>query len=1129
MSDELISDAMSIIEDLHIFEFSDDAIDSFLRNLPFESDESFKEIINEICENTQLLQKLIDVMKKFRDNEAQDTLWDKISSEDKSPAVFQPLCYGLMEKTGKPKQLGVILYVTLLGLNPINLIWNPSIFNSVLSVMITASQAIEGSKAIESEEKYCIQLSSEILDTLSYSINQSFCKLAGSEVIIALIELSMKMCTIYQKELDKYAHILTPKAIKFLDAASDTSLDYILPFLVLALILDFYPPGKQINTKINQILNTLYEFCSKHLASNPEKMILVIKHIFVRTPDRIALKENTAKSIHYLMKMLDDKKKVIDFIFKGVKAAKASYRSLSLELFKILINDEDFVLDDITKFKMIDVIKDRLSDNVPNVRASALNGITSLISQNDPRINDIVGINDDDGQIFSILENRISDEKLIVRKAALKLLRAIVFSSEVPNFGLFQLISERTRDRSATVRQEASQTLTDCLTKFNYPSQLISMWYDSIFRIALDTDLKTQELGLTLIDQNLLQTISGPIGITMASQLTDVYNDIIYRIFCTFKQKSKNLGPFCNLLQKSLSVDCLPVLWKLADIVIGIVPIHFKKNFKDFWDQRDEMPTEYLSIISKLDYSDKTIIDDSINFIRKVSTEEINPKIDDATFATIHAYILILLKQKEKEEFSISEEVTSILRQLTNHINESVTSRSLNQEQMINLVPSIFLVGELISFLKNVYDFDFTGLQILINEKLPNNCNIPPRVRAIATISIGKLCLGRRDITNSFVAAFAHVLHQSSDPTVKCNSLIVLCDLCVKYTATVDSYVMKMSDCFADRSTIVRRQALLIMTRLIAEDYVKMRSLLLFRFIYSIVDPNKEVSDFAQSCLFDTLNNKDPKLLSQHFIDALLYFNDQMDLSSLNEDFNSHLLFRIQKKEDRIKAYRLIISRLSNTTLFELLQSSCVRILQSFTDLTIDLKEGESLLADTLEVMQLIEDQMEAVNITEVNSDDPKTETIAEQSRILMALLHDNLIKHVLPILNQMHRFLRDSNSPLQSELRNFFRKFCQKYPSLLDELRRQEPILAAELEHDITMVETPELSSSQSLTLINRTPFRSPLLSKIAKTPQRTMVAPSGNNSPISLFAHSDSQHVDNEEPNSSQKGPPVQFTLDE
>ena len=89
---------------------------------------------------------------------------------------------------------------------------------------------------------------------------------------------------------------------------------------------------------------------------------------------------------------------------------------------------------------------------------------------------------------------------------------------------------------------------------------------------------------------------------------------------------------------------------------------------------------------------------------------------------------------------------------------------------------------------------------------------------------------------------------------------------------------------------------------------------------------------------------------------------------------------------------------------------------------------------------------MEFIN-ADLNLLEEQTDKIAEQGRIYLSMLHDHLIKGVLPILNQMHRFLRDNKSPLQSDLRNFFRVLVKKHPTLLDELRGQEPLLAVEHE----------------------------------------------------------------------------------
>jgi hypothetical protein len=105
------------------------------------------------------------------------------------------------------------------------------------------------------------------------------------------------------------------------------------------------------------------------------------------------------------------------------------------------------------------------------------------------------------------------------------------------------------------------------------------------------------------------------------------------------------------------------------------------------------------------------------------------------------------------------------------------------------------------------------------------------------------------------------------------------------------------------------------------------------------------------------------------------------------------------------------------------------------------------------------------------------------------------------------------------------FRVLCHKHPSLLDDLRRQEPTLAAELEQDIALTETTEEEMSPVITP-PKTPFRSPLLSRLARTPQ-TMTATLAQvpivRSPMSVL----SQTVADDENYMSRKQPPIPFSL--
>ena len=114
------------------------------------------------------------------------------------------------------------------------------------------------------------------------------------------------------------------------------------------------------------------------------------------------------------------------------------------------------------------------------------------------------------------------------------------------------------------------------------------------------------------------------------------------------------------------------------------------------------------------------------------------------------------------------------------------------------------------------------------------------------------------------------------DGSVLNNVVIVLCDLCVRYTALVDKYVPTICTCLKDPNPFVRKQALLLLTGLLQvcvgagllasaplggaggaglssrikcassfslqEDFVRWKGCLFFRFVITVVDPNPEVA-----------------------------------------------------------------------------------------------------------------------------------------------------------------------------------------------------------------------------------------------------------------------------------------------
>lgn len=79
----------------------------------------------------------------------------------------------------------------------------------------------------------------------------------------------------------------------------------------------------------------------------------------------------------------------------------------------------------------------------------------------------------------------------------------------------------------------------------------------------------------------------------------------------------------------------------------------------------------------------------------------------------------------------------------------------------------------------------------------------------------GKLCLQHEELVQKYLPVFARELEVGTEMAVRNNVVIVMCDLCVRYTAIVDHYVPNISACLRDSEAVIREQALIMLTNLL--------------------------------------------------------------------------------------------------------------------------------------------------------------------------------------------------------------------------------------------------------------------------------------------------------------------------
>lgn len=121
--------------------------------------------------------------------------------------------------------------------------------------------------------------------------------------------------------------------------------------------------------------------------------------------------------------------------------------------------------------------------------------------------------------------------------------------------------------------------------------------------------------------------------------------------------------------------------------------------------------------------------------------------------------------------------------------------------------------------------------------------------RALAFLTLGKFCLRDDAFARSCVVVFVKELSEQNDlgrDAVKCNALVVLGDLCRRFTNVVEPYVEKISTSLGDENAGVRKRCLLSLAALIQEDYVRLKPFLFYRFLGCVADPVLEISDAAK-------------------------------------------------------------------------------------------------------------------------------------------------------------------------------------------------------------------------------------------------------------------------------------------
>ncbi|KAM9982559.1 hypothetical protein ACTFIZ_007102 [Dictyostelium cf. discoideum] len=423
------------------------------------------------------------------------------------------------------------------------------------------------------------------------------------------------------------------------------------------------------------------------------------------------------------------------------------------------------------------------------------------------------------------------------------------------------------------------------------------------------------------------------------------------------------------------------------------------------------------------------------------------------------------------------------------------------QQQQDKIALYLFTIGEIIQIPQAVIPGRLRiVVQALIAPRLMGDEGeiIPVSIRAHAFITLGKLCLGDDKMAKKCIATFAKELEISESPIIRNNVMVVMCDLCIRYTQLVDNYIPNIAMCLRDPSELVRRQTLVLLTRLLQEDYVKWRGSLFFRFVEALVDPSPLVKQFANYCLMNVLqvkygttqggssgvagsaanSNKDHhgNVFFTHFLETIFVLNNCKAHPNYNQ-LSANPTFSLanirnaangnaaqfshhgqENFEKRMSIYTTFLTNMKDEHRFLTMNRLVKDILLEVSEERFDIEQCYGVVYDTLSILASKDIKLQSINALKSAIENADGEEMSEKQvqteeakgKLLTLVQKKTIIESIIPILVELKALFEKKRSNLTRLVVAFFRELFKDYKKELSEFLASNRQLEKEIEYDI-------------------------------------------------------------------------------
>lgn len=405
--------------------------------------------------------------------------------------------------------------------------------------------------------------------------------------------------------------------------------------------------------------------------------------------------------------------------------------------------------------------------------------------------------------------------------------------------------------------------------------------------------------------------------------------------------------------------------------------------------------------------------------------------------------------------------------------------------------------------------------------------DIPTPIRVCAFVTLGKLCLRDQDLAKDCITMLIRELRTCKIQDIRSNILLILGDLCIRYTSLVDAYIPTIALSLLDESPLIRRSALLLFSQLILQDYIKWRESLLRFFIRAVVDKDDELANLARHVLCGPLRQKSPHLFSNKFIEMIFVFNNyqgRVNFTLDRDGVDEISLPGNARFPQRFQLYRFLLQNMSDEQKLQISMKLCNEVLEEVTDGKLPLCKNpsqitdngtEAVLKDTFAILcssdiklssskdgdddvdgeEGVDASADSSGAANNNSGSVATQLAAAKGKLLSKMSKKNFLENVVPVLIGLKHKLESKRSPLMRYLQHYFHELFKLYRQEVKDILSADPQMAMEVEYDMRQFELhhkkqleqqqqqlhrasqqqPSASSSSSTNAASATPPKTP------------------------------------------------------